>query len=317
MDPVVLAEVFVLVVALVMFGAAALASRGKQAENALERLHGKRANPLRDAMFRRRPSEGGRLQEALLKKVDLTRWLEQSMWQAGIHMRVSEMMLVMVLLFGTGEVIGVTIMERSTIGLGCGIAMAALPIVYVRFRRSRRLKQFGEQLPYVLDLLKSLLEAGHSLMRGLQVVVKEFRDPIAGEIATVLEEASLGLPLSRAFEEMLKRVPLDDLRLMVIAVKVQSEVGSSLAEIIGRLSEVIRTRQRLQHQMRALTAQSRMSGIIVGLLPILVLGAFSIIQPGYASQFFRDPAGIKMLKTAIMLDAMALFTIRRLLKVDY
>jgi tight adherence protein B len=179
------------------------------------------------------------------------------------------------------------------------------------------MKAFIQQLPFALDLIKSSLEAGHSLNRGLQVVVQEFSDPLGSEFRTVLEQTRIGLPLPRALEDMLKRVPEDDLRLMVVAVKVQTDVGSSLASIVGRLSEIVRTRQRLRLQIRALTAQSRMGGMIVGSLPIVVLAAFSLVQPGYAKVLFTDPTGLKILKTAIVLDGLAFFTIRRLLKLKY
>jgi tight adherence protein B len=173
------------------------------------------------------------------------------------------------------------------------------------------------QLPFALDLIKSSLEAGHSLMRGLQVLVQEFADPLGGEFRTMLEQTRLGMPLPRAFDDLLARVPEEDLRLLVVAVKVQSEVGSSLAQIVGRLSEIVRTRQRLQSQIRAMTAQSRMSGMIVGLLPIIVLFVFSLIQPSYTHVLFYSPTGIRVVKAAIILDAMAFFTIRRILRIDY
>jgi tight adherence protein B len=192
-----------------------------------------------------------------------------------------------------------------------------LPVAYIRFRRARRLKNFVQQLPFALDLMKSSLEAGHSLNRGLQLTVQEFGDPLGSEFRTVLEQTRIGLPLPRALEDMIKRVPEDDLRLLVVAIKVQNEVGSSLAGIVGRLAEIVRTRQRLRLQIRALTAQSRMGGMIVGLLPAIVLGAFSLIQPGYAQTLFTDPTGIKILKFAIILDALAFIVIRRLLKLKF
>ena len=136
-------------------------------------------------------------------------------------------------------------------------------------------------MPFALDLIKSSLEAGHTLLRALQVVVGEFADPLGSEFRTVLEQVRLGLPLTRAMEDMLQRVPEEDLRLLLVAVKVQTEVGSSLAVIVSRLSEVIRTRQRLKLQIKTLTAQSRMGGMVVGCLPIVVLFAFYFIQPTY------------------------------------
>ena len=178
------------------------------------------------------------------------------------------------------------------------LAFAAIPLLYIRFRRTRRLNAFIPQLPFALDLIKSSLEAGSSLSRSLQSVVQEFGDPLGSEFRTVLEQTRIGLPLPRALEGLLKRVPEEDLRLLVVAVRVHDEIGTSLALIVGRLAEIVRMRQRLRLQIKALTAQSRMGGVIIALLPVLVLGAFSLIQPGYAGSLFSDPAGLRILKFA-------------------
>jgi len=254
---------------------------------------------------------------SFLLRLNLLRKLEENMWQAGIYMRVSEMLLINILMVLAGFFIGEAIWRDVMLGLVPAAGLGLLPIVYIRFRRGRRLRAFIQQLPFALDLMKSSLEAGHSLNRGLQVVVQEFGDPLGSEFRTVLEQTRIGLPLSRALEDMLKRVPEEDLRLLVVAVKVQNEVGSSLAGIVGRLSEIVRNRQRLRLQITALTAQSRMGGMIVGCLPIIVLAAFSLVQPSYAQALFYDPTGQKILKAAIVLDIMAFVTIRRLLKVKY
>jgi tight adherence protein B len=201
--------------------------------------------------------------------------------------------------------------------LGTALITGSLPILFIQWKKQRRLKAFAAQLPFALDLIKSSLEAGHSLQRALQVLVSEFADPLGGEFRTVLEQNRIGLPLPRALEDMLKRVPEDDLRLLVVAVRVQNEVGSSLAQIVGRLSEIVRIRQRLRLQIKALTAQSRMGGMVVGCLPIVVLFLFSLVQPTYTDQLFHDPTGQKILKFAIGADIMALLTIRRLLRVNY
>jgi tight adherence protein B len=310
------AATFTLVLAILLFARDSLAARRTGVQAALKRFTDAEGDlGLQDAGRKRKPQEG-RL-GSLLGKINLVRRLEQMIWQAGLQVSVAEVLLIIVLLFGTGEVVGGSVWSDTLFAIALGGVLATLPIFYIRFRKKRRLALFAQQLPYALDLIKSSLEAGHSLLRGIQVVVGEFRDPIATEFSAVLEQTRLGFPLPRALEEMLKRVPEEDLRLMVVAVKVQAEVGSSLAGIIGRLSELMRLRQRLYQQIRALTAQSRMSGIIVGLLPVLVLAAFSMIQPGYANALFYDPTGVKMLKAAVGLDLMAVFTIRRLLKVDF
>lgn len=266
---------------------------------------------------RRRNTEAATRILAALMRIDLLQRLEQMMWQAGLYLPVADVLLVIVLLAGAGIVGAGAISSDPLLSLGLGFGMGVLPLFYIRIRRQHRLKAFAAQLPYALDLIKSSIEAGHSLLRGFQVVVAEFSDPIGAEFRSVIEQSRLGLPLPRALEEMLERVPIEDLRLLVVAVRVQSEVGSSLAQIIGRLSEIVRTRQRIQQQIRALTAQSRMSGMVVGFLPIVMLGAFSIIQPAYVHTLLYDPSGQTILKVAAGLDLMAFATIRRLLKVDF
>jgi len=268
-----------------------------------------------DVMRRRKPEQGQLL--SALYDFNILRKLEEMMWQAGMYIRVADILLIMTLLFGAGLFGGNAIFNDIWFALPCGLLLACIPIMFIRFRRKRRLKQFGQQLPYTLDLIKSSLEAGHSLQRALQVVVSEFADPIGSEFRTVLEQNRIGLSLPRALEDMLKRVPEDDLRLLAVAVKVQAEVGSSLAQIVGRLSEIVRVRQRLRLQIKAMTAQSRLGGMIVGALPLLVMGAFSLIQPGYTDKLFYDPTGQKILKFAAGSDLMAIIAIRRLLRVNF
>jgi tight adherence protein B len=252
-----------------------------------------------------------------LYQLNLLQKLEENLWQAGIYARVADVLLVILMMFAAGLFAGQAIWGDAMLSIAMAAGMGSLPIFYIRLRKQRRLKAFAQQLPYALDLIKSSLEAGHTLLRGLQVVVSEFADPIGTEFRSAIEQSRLGLPLPRALEEMLKRVPQDDLRLLVVAVRVQSEVGSSLAVIIGRLSEIVRTRQRLHQQIKALTAQSKMSGIVVGFLPIVMLAAFSVIQPSYTHTLFYEPSGIKILKVAGVLDIMAFISIRKLLKVKY
>jgi len=268
-----------------------------------------------DVMRKQRPQEGVLL--GGLYKLNLLRKLEEAMWQAGMYMRIGDILLIIVLAFGAGLFGGNLFFHEIWFALATGAVIGMLPLLYIQFMKKRRLKAFANQLPFALDLIKSSLEAGHSLQRALQVLVSEFADPLGSEFRTVLEQNRIGLPLPRALEDMLKRVPEDDLRLLVVAVRVQTEVGSSLAQIVGRLSEIVRIRQRLRMQIRALTAQSRLGGMVVGCLPIVVLILFSLIQPGYTDQLFHDPTGQKILKFAIGSDLLALITIRRLLRVNY
>jgi tight adherence protein B len=251
------------------------------------------------------------------QRFDPVRLLEQQMWQAGMHQGADRALLAMGGLAIAGGGTGILVGGGALIAIGLGLGLAGSPLLYIRLKRRRRLKAFLLQLPFALDLLKSSLEAGHTLQRGMQVVEQEFTDPLGGEFRTVVEQTRLGLPVTQALADMLRRVPVDDLRLFVVAVKVQTEVGSSLAQIIARLSEIVRTRQRLFSQIRALTAQSRMSGMVVGILPAVVLAMFSIVQPNYAQMLLFDHTGQLILKTAAGLDLGAFLLIRRILKVRF
>jgi tight adherence protein B len=308
--------VFAFVFIVLAVGLNALTQSAEQNRQVLRRM----SRPMGDVedidiTRKRKPTEHSVF--SALIDFNLLRSLEEMMWQAGLYMRVSEMVLIIALLFSGGALLGEMFWKGALFAIATGAGFGLLPILYIRFRRTRRIKAFVAQLPFALDLMKSSLEAGHSLNRGLQVVVQEFADPLGGEFRTVLEQTRIGLPLPRALEDMLKRVPEEDLRLLVVAVKVQAEVGSSLALIVGRLAEIVRTRQRLRLQINALTAQGRLGGIIVGALPIVVLCMFSLINHDYANELFFDPTGVKILKIAAILDICAFAMIRRLLRMDF
>jgi tight adherence protein B len=301
-----------------VFALVGLASRGgevEQKQNLIRRLARPDDESEVSITRKARRTDGSTL--GMLSEINLLRRLEENMWQAGLYLRVSEMLLIILMCFGGGVFLGQALWHDMTLATLLGVGFSLMPIVFIRFRRTRRLKAFNLQLPAALDLIKSSLEAGHSLNRGLQVVVQEFADPLGSEFRTVLEQTRIGLPLPRALDDLLKRVPEEDLRMLVVAVKVQTQVGSSLATIIGRLSDIVRTRQRLRLQIKALTAQSRMGGYIVGALPAVVLFIFNLVQPSYSQMLFTDPSGIKILKTAVILDLLAFMSIRKLVKIKF
>jgi tight adherence protein B len=315
MEVLLVGAIFVLVFVAAL---ALMAMRSRQTErrqSIADRIAPPGAEEEVDITRRNRPAQSP--VRTILRRFNLLARLERDMWQAGIYSSVSDALLIIVLLFAAGWAGGEAVWHDPWFASGTGMAMGAIPIVYIRVRRRRRLKAFAAQLPFALDLIKSSLEAGHALPRALQVLVKEFADPLGGEFRTVLEQTRIGLPLGRALEEMLQRVPEEDLKLLVVAIKVQNEVGSSLASIVGRLSEIVRIRQRLVLQVKALTAQSRFGGLVVGLLPVVILIVFSMIQPSYTHTLYYDPAGQKILKLAAGLDLAALITIRRLLRLEY
>ena len=199
----------------------------------------------------------------------------------------------------------------------CGVAAATLPVLYARRKRKQRLTLLGEQLPYLIDLLKSALESGHTMLRALQMAGQNLPEPVSSELRLIVEQVQLGMTLPLALEAMYQRAPVEELGFLVAAVRVQTDVGNSLAEVFQHVAEGMRNRQRAEHQLRALTAQSRASAVIVTLLPFIVLVAFSLINPDYSRPLFHNEYGQKMLETAVVLDIIAYFVMRRIARVNY
>jgi tight adherence protein B len=198
-----------------------------------------------------------------------------------------------------------------------GVAAATAPVLYARRKRAQRFKLLGEQLPYLIDLLKSALESGHTMLRALQMAGQNLPEPVSGELRLIVEQVQLGMTLPLALEAMYQRAPVEELGFLVAAVRVQTDVGNSLAEVFQHVAEGMRNRQRAEHQLRAITAQSRASAVIVTLLPFIVLAAFSLINPDYSRPLFHNEYGQRMLETALVLDIIAFFVMRRIARVNY
>jgi tight adherence protein B len=240
----------------------------------------------------------------------LERWLAQ----AGLEMPAQQF-LVLSLLTGLAGLLLTALWLNLWMACFYGTGFAMLPAFYVLVQRKRRLVTFSQQLPYVADFLRSTLRAGHPLARGLQMASENSPEPIATELRLAVEQMRFGASLPDALESMFKRVPEESLGFFVAAVRVQAQVGSSLAEILDRVADAIRSRQRLQQQIKALTAQARMSGLVVGALPFFLLAVFTLIRPQYTGMLFFDRLGNKMLEAAIAMDVFALFVIKRMVRI--
>lgn len=247
----------------------------------------------------------------------ILRKIEETLVQAGLYVGALRFFLWTAICAAAGLLIGMFAAGALGYAVLAAFGAALLPIVYVRSRRRRRMDAFLQQLPLALDVIKSSLEAGHTLQRAIQVLVGEFEAPLGTEFRLALEQTRLGVPLSKALADLAERMPESDFRLLVVAVRIQSEVGTSLAPIIGRLADLMRARERLRQQVRTFSAQLRLGGVVVALLPVLVLTILGFTEPHYTQTLFHDPAGQMLLKIAIICDLSAFFIVRRMMKLQY
>ncbi len=170
-----------------------------------------------------------------------------------------------------------------------GLVGFFIPRFWLARRRNGRLGAFNKQLPDTITLIANALRAGSSFLQAIELVVRESRPPISTEFGRVIREVNLGLPFDQALENMVRRVRSDDLELMATAISIQHQVGGNLAEILDSIAFTIRERVRIKGEIRTLTAQQRLSGYVVGFLPIGLAGFLFIAAPDFMSPMFTKP----------------------------
>ena len=196
-----------------------------------------------------------------------------------------------------------------------GILLALVPFAWLLHKRASRLKKFGSQLPESLELVARALRAGHSLAAGLHVVAEEMPMPVAKEFGRVYEEQNLGITLDEALKGMCDRVPNLDLKFFITSVAIQRQTGGDLAEILDRIGYVIRERIKILGQVKALTAEGRLSGIVLVALPIGLFFLMLWMKPDYIEALWKDPMGIKMSIGAIFLMLVGTYAIKKIIDI--
>ncbi|HJZ94395.1 MAG TPA: type II secretion system F family protein [Gemmataceae bacterium] len=196
-----------------------------------------------------------------------------------------------------------------------GAVMFSLPFIWLWWKRNSRLKKFAAQLPDAMELVARALRAGHSLAAGLHVVADEMPEPVSKEFGRVYEEQNLGVSLEEALLHMCDRVPNLDLRFFVTSVNIQRQTGGDLAEILDRIGHIIRERFKILGQVKALTAEGRLSGIVLIALPIGLFLMMLHMKPDYVRLLWTDPMGRIMSIGAIILMLIGSYAIKKIVDI--
>ncbi|GGD18361.1 type II secretion system F family protein [Nocardioides daphniae] len=190
------------------------------------------------------------------------------------------------------------------------------PWLYLGFQKSRRVKKFNALLPDTLQLMSGSLSAGLSLAQSIDTIVREGSEPIAGEFKRVLVETRLGVPLEDAMEGITERFESKDFAWIVMAIKIQRQVGGNLAELLDTVAGTIREREYMRRQVDALAAEGKISAYVLGGLPPLFGLYLFLTQPGYINPMFESPIGWAMLGGAAVMLGVGAFWMSRLIKVE-
>src|SRR5262249_12277486 len=196
-----------------------------------------------------------------------------------------------------------------------GLVMFTLPWIWLYWKRSSRLKKFQAQLPEALELVARALRSGQSLSNAMHVVAEEMPDPIAGEFGHVFDEQNLGIPIEEALKNMCDRVPNMDLRFFVTSVGIQRQTGGDLAEILDKIGYVVRERFRILGQVKALTGEGRLSGVVLIALPFGLFGFMLNAKPDYVEPLWKSDMGKKMSIAAIIAQIIGALVIRKIVNI--
>lgn len=191
-----------------------------------------------------------------------------------------------------------------------------IPRWYIALVRRRRLRAFDDQLSDTINLIVNSLRAGYSILQAMEAVAEEMVPPISTEFGRVVREVQLGLTLEQALSNMLRRVPSDDLDMMVTAINVQREVGGNLAEVLDTISYTIRERIRIKGEIRALTAYGRGAGVMLSVIPVVLAVLVYFINPEFMSLLFVHRCGWVMIGIAILGIVLGFLIIRKIVNID-
>jgi tight adherence protein B len=190
------------------------------------------------------------------------------------------------------------------------------PRWYVSYLQGKRLKEFNGQLADTINLLVNSIRSGYSVLQAMEAVGREMPPPVSEEFARVVKEVQLGLPLEQALDNMLRRVPSEDLDLMITAINVQREVGGNLAEVLDAINFTIRERVRIKGEIRALTAQGRASGYLISFLPVALSGFIYLVNPTFIETLINDPCGWIMIGIAVLGIVLGFLIIRKIVDIE-
>lgn len=262
-------------------------------------------------------SQGGLLL-SLMNRLKLQTRVQEFLEQTGLKWTVAKLVNTSVLAFAAGFLCTWFVLPAAVhrFSLLVGLIAATLPILYLLRKRKARLRRFEELFPESLDFVARSMRAGHAFSVSLEMIHKEFQEPLSGEFRRTFEEHNLGLPLDVSLQKLAKRVPSLDVHFFVSAVLLQKRTGGNLAEILDKLAHIIRERFKLRGKIRAISAHGRMTGLALTLIPVGVGVLMFYANPDYVRFFFLDSTGNIMLAAAVALQIVGYVIIRQIVKIE-
>jgi tight adherence protein B len=287
------------------YGVAAAAGTGTSVSQVVSPFRKQRSQQSAVSQAADKLVERGRLSQPIMAKLE----------RADLKWTPGEFLMVCIAAFFIACLVGLLI--KGTLGLlALGAVSLVAPWIYLGRRISKRRNKFLGQLADMAQMMGNSMRAGFSIVQSMELVANEGPSPAREEFERVIAEVKLGLPLDRALEHMLSRVPSEELQLAVIAINVQRQVGGNLAEILMVIAKTVRERVRFARDLRALTAQARYSSYIITGLPVAVAVVINIIDRPYESYLYTNPVGHIMIAASVIMLALGFFCLSRIADIE-
>lgn len=233
--------------------------------------------------------------------------------QANLKSRAAEVAALCVLIsIGSYFLLGLFGMPPGILRVLFTVGFGALPILYIRRKRNRRIKKFEENFPDAIDLFTRSMKAGHTIHSGLETISQETLDPVRMEFRKVVEELALGAPIEDALRSLGQRIPIVDLKFFVTGLILQRQTGANMMQVLENLALLVRERLNLAAKMKAATAQQRFSAGLLCTMPVVVGLGFWVLKPEYIRLLYTDETGIKFLTYAIISEIVGILIIRKI-----
>ena len=250
-------------------------------------------------------------------------WLQKlatDLERADMTIRPVEYIVTRLALAVLGFLIPFLMLGATPLGMLASLAAALagffLPPLYVKHRKNKRVQKLNDQLPEALTLISNSLKAGFGLLQSLDLAARQLERPMSVELGRTIHEMNVGSTVEEAMQALSNRSDSYELDIVVTAVLVQRTVGGNLAEILDTVAETMRDRARIRGEISTLTGQQKLTGLIIGILPIVVGGIFMLVNPDYMMQLFTTTIGKVMVAAALVLETVGILIIRRILAIE-
>jgi len=268
-----------------------------------------------DIMRKRVLSEIPFLNNVLLKTPGMLKF-DNLISQANSNYPIGFYILFALFLSFLGFLVGALVIKNQPVSLGLLVLGGLVPFLYLTILKHRRIAKFKRQLPEALDLMARALKAGHAFTNGMKLAADEFDDPLGPEFAEALDEINFGISVPNALRNLAKRIDCAEIRYFVVGVILQRETGGNLAELMGILSYLIREKFKFEGKVRTLSAEGRLSAIILIALPFFIAGWLQFSNPKYLETLVTDPIGKVMIIGAVLMMIMGILVMKKMVKIE-